>query len=90
MLRYSVSYFTFMVPIAYGKLEVRISCPTCDSLHAGIPDGADSHCIGCGQTLTVRGHELLVSVMPDDVVPDKDGPSEDKPDYPTFWYGDSP
>lgn len=106
MPRYSVSAYTYLVPIAFGKLELRVRCPACQSVHAGIAHGGESLCVGCGQTLTVRGHELFVYVMPasdcpqdqdESLLPD-DLPSQsgdqdrndDKPDYPTFWYGEPP
>jgi len=90
MPRYFVSEYTFVVPAAYGKLEMRVSCPSCGSVHAGIARGGESFCFGCGQTLTVRDGELFVYVVQGEAVPDEDCQSSDKPDYPTFWYDERP
>jgi hypothetical protein len=88
MPRYSVSSYTFLVPIAYGKLETRLRCPSCHSLHAGITDGGEAFCVGCGQTLTVRGQDLFVYVVPGGAPCDDPDRPDDSPDYPTFWYGE--
>ncbi len=86
MPRYFVSSYTFVVPLAHGKLALRVSCPTCGSVHAGIARGGQSLCIGCGQTLAVRGGELFVCVVPEGTALDEDRHGADKPDHPTFWY----
>jgi len=90
MPRYYVAEYTFLVPIAYGKMQMRVRCPTCEFAHADIACGGESLCYGCGQTLTVKGAELFVYVMPGGSVRDEDRQSSDKPDYPTFWYDERP
>ena len=90
MPRYYVAEYTFLVPIAYGKMQMRVRCPTCGFAHADIARGGESLCYGCGQTLTVRAGELFVYVMPGEPVRDDDRQSSDKPDYPTFWYDERP
>ncbi len=89
MAPYVLSRYTHVLPLPNGKLALRVSCPTCGFVHAGLDDGGESVCSGCHQMLRVRGDLILTSVSPAEP-PGDDGrePTGDPPDHPRFWYGE--
>lgn len=86
MAPYFVSQYTYVLPLPNGKLTLRVSCPTCGFVHAGLSDGGESVCSGCHQMLRVRGDLLLTSVQMIGTSDEDGGEPAGGTDHPSFWY----
>ena len=85
MTYYHLSRYTYLVPLATGRLAMRTVCPSCRSIHSYPREGKTGICGGCGRSLTRHGEVLCVSPTPTPQTTDVVG-SKTWPYNPGFWY----